>query len=565
LAYIPTGLTQVAGPVSVTVKNPGGVSSTPLTFDVPPPRTILSATPNVLLAATAGSLLLNGTNFEVQDRFNLLSVGLHQFDGPVERLSSTQVRSTYPASAVLSVNTYQTWLTYSAPAANKLGLYASMPLNIDVAPSGTCRYDLVPDSATLPATASSGSVSLITTPGCAWTATSPTPAITFSSPTSGSGPTVINFNVAANNATQALSASLTIGSKLFNVTQAGIVCQFGLTASATAALASGLSGTVAIGVSNSLCAWSASSSAPWLRITSAPTGSGNSTLSFVADPNPAPAGRSATITANGQTIAFTQAGSAPCTFTLSQSTQPLSSASSTFTVEVTSPAGCSWTATSPVPWITIPSGAAASGKGTVSLSAAANPTAAARSASLSIAGQPFVVTQVGSAATAACAFTSTPSLAAAEGRTELLGDLVLTCAALPAGLVGDLELTLNSNVTNGADLPSLTINSGPAITAQISGYNNVRWPAVRPPAGAVILRIANLRADASLVNATANLASTVLTASLRFNANIPIPIANPVLTAALVLPGLSAQPGVPQPAPAPCPSSTGKASPPPSA
>jgi len=563
LVTIPAGLTQVAGPVAVTVKNPGGTPSAPLTFNIPPPRTVNFATPNVVPVNTAFPLVLNGTNFDAQDYIHLLRPNSSPFTGTIQRLSSTQLRLAVPATAVPVVGTYQAWLGYTAPAANSLGFYANPPLSFIVAPPGTCGYDLFPSAATLPVTAAVGSVTLAAPPGCAWAATSPVPWIAFSSVAAGSGPANITFNVQANNTTAARSALLTIGGQPFSVNQSGPVCQFGLTASVTAATAAGLSGTVAIGASNNLCAWTSSSSAPWLRLTSASTGNGNASLSFVADPNPSSSGRSATVTVSDQTLAFTQAGFAPCTFVLSQSTQSNSFATANFSVDVTANAGCAWTASSPVPWVTIPSGASASGKGVVAISVLANPTSASRSASLTIAGQPFVVTQAGATATAACTFTATPAAVAAEGRTELLGDLLLTCTALPASLVADLELTLNSNVTNGADLPALSVNSGPPTLAQLTGYNSVRWPAVRPPAGSVTFRFSNLRADASLIAPTP---SPPGSASMP-----PTPFLSPTLSSLRPSSSPASLSNKVPPSPprtltsAPCPSSSAKASPPPSA
>jgi hypothetical protein len=65
-------------------------------------------------------------------------------------------------------------------------------------------------------------------------------------------------------------------------------------------------------------------------------------------------------------------------------------------VNVTSSAGCSWTAVSNASWITILSGASGSGNGTVNYSVAANSGTTSRSGSMTIAGQNFRVTQAGS-------------------------------------------------------------------------------------------------------------------------------------------------------------------------
>ena len=70
----------------------------------------------------------------------------------------------------------------------------------------------------------------------------------------------------------------------------------------------------------------------------------------------------------------------------------------TITVTVTSGTGCAWTASSPVPFVTITSGASGSGPGTVQFTVAAN-TGAGRTATLSVAGQPVSLSQAAAGGT----------------------------------------------------------------------------------------------------------------------------------------------------------------------
>lgn len=87
-----------------------------------------------------------------------------------------------------------------------------------------------------------------------------------------------------------------------------------------------------------------------------------------------------------------------CTFSLSANSAGVAAAaSSSNTVGVTASASsCAWTAVSNVPWITITSGAAGSGNGTVIYSVAAN-TGAAQSGTMTIAGLTFTVNQAAAA------------------------------------------------------------------------------------------------------------------------------------------------------------------------
>ena len=81
--------------------------------------------------------------------------------------------------------------------------------------------------------------------------------------------------------------------------------------------------------------------------------------------------------------------------------QDVAASATTGTVAVTAGAGCTWTATSGVPWITVTSGASGTGNGPVGFSVAAN-TGSARSGTMTIAGQTFTVNQ------AACTYSISP-------------------------------------------------------------------------------------------------------------------------------------------------------------
>ena len=65
------------------------------------------------------------------------------------------------------------------------------------------------------------------------------------------------------------------------------------------------------------------------------------------------------------------------------------------TIDVTAEDGCTWTATSPVSWVTVVEGQNGTGNGRVRLQVEAN-AGSSRSATLTIAGKPFELTQQGS-------------------------------------------------------------------------------------------------------------------------------------------------------------------------
>jgi hypothetical protein len=91
-------------------------------------------------------------------------------------------------------------------------------------------------------------------------------------------------------------------------------------------------------------------------------------------------------------VNFTLTPGAACTYQLSGTSQNFVAAGGAGTVNVTTTAGCAWTAVSNSGFVTVVTGANGNGNGTVTFSVAAN-AGAARNGTITIAGQTFTVTQ----------------------------------------------------------------------------------------------------------------------------------------------------------------------------
>jgi len=92
---------------------------------------------------------------------------------------------------------------------------------------------------------------------------------------------------------------------------------------------------------------------------------------------------------------FIYPAGAACTFSVTPSSFNYTAAASGGTVNVSTVAGCAWTATSSASFVSIPAGTGASGSGSVSYSVSANSGITQRTATLSIAGQTVSITQDG--------------------------------------------------------------------------------------------------------------------------------------------------------------------------
>ncbi|MFA6292862.1 MAG: PKD domain-containing protein, partial [Victivallales bacterium] len=181
-------------------------------------------------------------------------------------------------------------------------------ISITVAGGGTaCAYTITPANATLGAGASSGTVAVGTTAGCAWTAASDVPWLTVTSGTSGTGPGMVAYNATANTGTVVRSGSLTIAGLKFIVNQgtSGIVCSYAITPTNTSVNASAHTGTLAVGTTPG-CSWMAIPNVQWITVTSGAAGTGSGTVTYSIDANTGIAARSGTLTITGQTFTVNQ-------------------------------------------------------------------------------------------------------------------------------------------------------------------------------------------------------------------------------------------------------------------
>jgi hypothetical protein len=231
--------------------------------------------------------------------------------------------------------------------------------------------------------------------------------------------------------------------------------------------AAGGSGQVGVSVAAG-CAWTAASNVPWIQITSATTGTGPGQVAFTAAASSEGA-RTGTLTIGGRTLTVNQAAAA-CSCTLSSSGQSVPAAGGSGTVSVATGGGCSWTAVSNHPWLTVTAGASGTGNGAVSFAAAPETTGMARTGTLSIAGQTFTVTQG-----AACTFAISPEQRSIDAAAATMDVAVTTANGCTwTASMGVPWLSVNgpgSGTGNGSVQVAAAENTGAARTgiATIAG------------------------------------------------------------------------------------------------
>lgn len=296
-----------------------------------------------------------------------------------------------------------------------------------------CQYLITPATQSFPASGGNGNVSILTQNNCAWTATSNAPWITLTSANSGSGLGRINYSVIANTDANQRSGTITIAGQTFTVAQAG-------TSGNCAPIPISIGQTVNGALTTSDCrsplrvkdgerpfadrySFSGASGQPViLSLSSAdfdtylyllgpdgsviaqnddggsgsgsriPAGSGFFTLAasgtFVIEVT------SFSSTGLGNYTLSLTAPAGGCTYAINATSQPFPGGGGTGTVNVSTSAGCAWTAMSNNGWVRITAGSDGSGPGAVNYAVAAN-AAAARTGTMVIAGLTFTISQAG--------------------------------------------------------------------------------------------------------------------------------------------------------------------------
>jgi hypothetical protein len=129
------------------------------------------------------------------------------------------------------------------------------------------------------------------------------------------------------------------------------------------------------------------------------------------------------LTASGgglnQTVPLAVTIQSKCSYTINPTSAAPAAAGGNFTATVTTSNGCTWTASTPVNWINITSGASGTGNGTLYYSVQANSSAGSRSASILVAGLSLPVTQSGAASNAPLLNPPSASFSAAGGRSSV--------------------------------------------------------------------------------------------------------------------------------------------------
>lgn len=215
--------------------------------------------------------------------------------------------------------------------------------------------------------------------------------------------------------------------------------------------------------STSGCSWSPSTSQDWLFLTSGP-GTGNGTVNFNVSANSG-AARSGAITVAGRTFTVNQ--EAPCTYSLSTTSQSVPSAGGDYSVTLSTQPACAWSASAGASWLQLLGAASGSGTGTISYRVDPN-SGTARDSILTIAGLSLSVQQQ---AFQPCAVTLTPPSGLITGAGGQ-GTFQVSAACAFSATSGSSWLQVISG-GSGQGAGTVTYRADPLATGSRTGYVSV--------------------------------------------------------------------------------------------
>ena len=163
----------------------------------------------------------------------------------------------------------------------------------------------------MPFDGGSQTLDVLTGAGCDWTAESRSPFISITTDRTGRGSGTVTLNVERNTGGQR-SGEVVVNQLTVTLSQAAAPCEFALSPGSFSFDKDGGSGTVVVTVTQGAdCQWSANSNASFVVVTSGSSGTGNGSVTFRVESNPAQVPRTGTLSIAGATVVVNQGARSP--------------------------------------------------------------------------------------------------------------------------------------------------------------------------------------------------------------------------------------------------------------
>ena len=371
-------------------------------------------------------------------------------------------------------------------------------------PSGQrCAVAFKISTSSITSTGGSGTISVTTARECEWTARAESDWLTFSAPATGQGPADLAFSVRPNPSTLPRSVVVSVGDQRATISQEGATCPWNVSPSEVVVGPAAEDRTIRLSTEDS-CSWVVRSRESWVRVVSGTTGTGNASIVLRVARNDGPE-RTAIVEVPGGTVNVRQREGTPpstptppeppppqpippepspglCTFQVAPARfNDVLFSGTSLQVDVTTQAGCAWSAASQATWVTISSGLNGTGSGRVQLSVDAN-TGSARSGTLLVAGESVTVNQQ---SRPACSFTISPGSynpSSTGGTVSVTVATLAGCAWTVSGTPAWVSATPNSQTGAGTVVVTVQPNLGAvrSTTFKIAGRDFVVQQASAP-------------------------------------------------------------------------------------
>jgi hypothetical protein len=372
--------------------------------------------------------------------------------------------------------------------------------------SGRCGVELSVSGTSFDASGGTGTIRIETDRECGWSLGSQPPWITLTRPSIAQGPAELPFTADANRSTSPRTWEVVVGDQRAAIVQLAATCSWIVTPRELTVAASGGDVKTTLATED-FCSWQIGSRPSWLTATP-DRGEGAREIIFSVDQNNG-ASRTERIAIGGATVELSQREAPPapvpppapapqepgpspappipappsptppapalCTYQV----VPMTVSEVLFSgeakqIEVTTQAGCPWSAASAATWVAISSATNNTGSGQVSLTVAEN-TGGARSGTLLIAGQTVTLNQQ---SRPVCGYTISPnnySIASEGGFVEVTVSTASGCEWTVTG--SPAWVSANPNKLTGGGTTTITVqsNSGAArsTTFRIAGRDFV--------------------------------------------------------------------------------------------
>jgi hypothetical protein len=365
----------------------------------------------------------------------------------------------------------------------------STPLQFTVpATTVACTYSISPASTNMTAAGGSGTISVTTQTGCAWSATTSSGFITFQNGTGRTGSGSVGFTVAANTTTSSRSVIASVAGSTFTVSQAGAICTYSISPATVSIAAAGGSGTVTV-TTQTGCAWSATSSSAFLTFQNGTGRTGPGSVGFTVAANTTSSSRTGTGSVAGKAFKVSQAAaSASCSYSISPASASIPAAGGSGSISITTQTGCAWSATSTSGFITFQNGTGRSGSGSVAFTVPAN-TTGFRTGTATVAGKTFTVSQASAATT--CTYSISPAsssmpVAGGSGTISVTTQTGCAWSAIPTSTFiafqngtgrtgsGSVGFTVAAN-TGAFRTGTATVAGKTFVVSQVGGGGGTSW------------------------------------------------------------------------------------------